>query len=79
MTLHDALEVHVELVGVGLNNTDDHLRNHRFLRVRRGWTLSPAFDVNPNPELRQTTIAGADSPADEAEGLTKFSRPRTDT
>lgn len=34
-------------VSVGLNNTDDHLRNHGFLRGRGGWALSPAFDVNP--------------------------------
>ncbi|SEN98959.1 type II toxin-antitoxin system HipA family toxin [Cryobacterium luteum] len=63
-------------VSVGLNNTDDHLRNHGFLRVRGGWTLSPAFDVNPNPdpELRQTTIAGADSPAEEAAGLMELAR-----
>lgn len=63
-------------VSVGLNNTDDHLRNHGFLRVRGGWTLSPAFDVNPNPDpdLRQTTIAGADTPAEEAEGLMEFAR-----
>lgn len=59
-------------VSVGLNNTDDHLRNHGFLRRRRGWALSPAFDVNPNPEpgRRQTTIAGADAPDHQAEGLT---------
>ncbi|MFP5331103.1 MAG: type II toxin-antitoxin system HipA family toxin [Acidimicrobiia bacterium] len=32
-------------------NTDDHLRNHAFLRdPRTGWKLSPAFDMNPNPE-----------------------------
>ncbi|WP_105034930.1 type II toxin-antitoxin system HipA family toxin [Cryobacterium aureum] len=63
-------------VSVGLNNTDDHLRNHGFLHGRGGWTLSSAFDVNPNPnpELRQTTIAGADSPADEAEGLMELAR-----
>ncbi len=30
-------------------NTDDHLRNHAFLRHRRGWALSPAYDLNPNP------------------------------
>lgn len=30
-------------------NTDDHLRNHAFLRQRRGWALSPAYDLNPNP------------------------------
>jgi serine/threonine-protein kinase HipA len=34
-----------------ISNTDDHLRNHGFLHVRGGtWTLSPAFDLNPNPE-----------------------------
>ncbi len=33
-----------------ISNTDDHLRNHGFLRTdRSGWTLSPAFDLNPNP------------------------------
>jgi len=31
-------------------NTDDHLRNHGFLRHRRGWVLSPAYDLNPNPD-----------------------------
>jgi len=31
-------------------NTDDHLRNHGFLRHRSGWRLAPAFDLNPNPE-----------------------------
>ncbi|MGH3164903.1 MAG: type II toxin-antitoxin system HipA family toxin [Trebonia sp.] len=31
-------------------NTDDHLRNHAFLRKRRGWALSPAYDLNPNPD-----------------------------
>jgi serine/threonine-protein kinase HipA len=31
-------------------NTDDHLRNHAFLRSRDGWVLSPAYDLNPNPD-----------------------------
>jgi len=31
-------------------NTDDHLRNHAFLRQGRGWTLSPAYDLNPSPD-----------------------------
>lgn len=31
-------------------NTDDHLRNHGFLRTSTaGWSLSPAFDLNPDP------------------------------
>jgi hypothetical protein len=34
-----------------ISNTDDHLRNHGFLRhSTAGWTISPVFDVNPNPE-----------------------------
>jgi serine/threonine-protein kinase HipA len=32
-----------------VSNTDDHLRNHAFLRDARGWRLSPAFDMNPCP------------------------------
>ncbi|MEX2621685.1 MAG: HipA domain-containing protein [Egibacteraceae bacterium] len=34
-----------------VTNTDDHLRNHAFLQERAGaWQLSPAFDLNPNPD-----------------------------
>jgi serine/threonine-protein kinase HipA len=32
-----------------VSNTDDHLRNHAFLRGTRGWRLSPAYDLNPVP------------------------------
>jgi serine/threonine-protein kinase HipA len=32
-----------------ISNTDDHLRNHGFLRDVRGWRLSPAYDLNPVP------------------------------
>lgn len=33
-----------------ISNTDDHLRNHGFLRESSaGWSLSPAFDINPDP------------------------------
>jgi len=31
-----------------ISNTDDHLRNHGFILTEKGWTLSPAFDINPN-------------------------------
>jgi serine/threonine-protein kinase HipA len=34
-----------------ISNTDDHLRNHGFLHERgESWTLSPAFDLNPDPD-----------------------------
>lgn len=34
-----------------VSNSDDHLRNHGFVRdvADPGWYLSPAFDINPNP------------------------------
>lgn len=32
-----------------VSNTDDHLRNHGFLLTERGWKLSPAYDINPEP------------------------------
>ena len=32
-----------------VSNTDDHLRNHGFLLTPNGWTLAPAYDMNPDP------------------------------
>lgn len=33
-----------------ISNVDDHLRNHGFLwQDRTGWTLAPAYDLNPVP------------------------------
>ncbi len=37
------------LFNVAVSNTDDHLRNHGMFLTQTGWTLAPAFDVNPNP------------------------------
>lgn len=31
-----------------VSNTDDHLRNHGFILTKKGWVLSPAFDINPS-------------------------------
>lgn len=36
------------LFNVAVSNTDDHLRNHGFFLTLKGWTLAPAFDMNPN-------------------------------
>ena len=34
------------------SNYDDHLRNHGFLMVEPGrWSLAPAYDINPVPEI----------------------------
>lgn len=39
------------LFSVLVSNVDDHLRNHGFLydTDKRGWRLSPAYDLNPVP------------------------------
>jgi serine/threonine-protein kinase HipA len=37
------------------SNYDDHLRNHGFLMLSAGrWALSPAYDLNPVPEIDRT-------------------------
>jgi serine/threonine-protein kinase HipA len=50
-----------------VNNTDDHWRNHGFLRGAAGWRLSPVFDVNPSPRrgtLLSRPISRDDDPRD---------------
>jgi serine/threonine-protein kinase HipA len=37
------------MFSVLVSNTDDHLRNHGFLRAEKGWRLAPAYDMNPTP------------------------------
>ena len=40
-----------------VSNTDDHLRNHGFvLSPANGWALSPAYDMNPNPQGNGLTL-----------------------
>lgn len=50
------------LFSIWIANRDDHLRNHGFLRSPAGWRLSPAFDINPNPDKADhaLTIDGED-------------------
>ena len=31
-----------------IGNADDHLKNHSFLLTRKGWVLSPVYDINPS-------------------------------
>ncbi|MCQ2549979.1 MAG: type II toxin-antitoxin system HipA family toxin [Lachnospiraceae bacterium] len=37
------------IFNMAVTNTDDHLRNHAFILTKKGWILSPLFDVNPVP------------------------------
>jgi serine/threonine-protein kinase HipA len=54
-----------------ISNTDDHLRNHGFLyERRRGWRLSPAYDLNPVPlDVRPRMLSTAITIDDPAASL----------
>ncbi len=39
-----------------IGNTDDHFRNHGFLLTQKGWTLSPAYDMNPTLNEYQSLL-----------------------
>ena len=41
---------------VMFGNTDDHFRNHGFLLIPKGWTLSPAYDINPGVKSHQCLL-----------------------
>lgn len=41
---------------VMFGNTDDHFRNHGFLLTPKGWTLSPAYDINPGLKSHQCLL-----------------------
>jgi serine/threonine-protein kinase HipA len=44
-----------------VGNTDDHFRNHGFLLIAKGWTLSPAYDINPSLNDYQSLLISATS------------------
>jgi serine/threonine-protein kinase HipA len=44
-----------------IGNTDDHFRNHGFLLTTRGWTLSPAYDMNPTLNNHQSLMITANT------------------
>lgn len=39
-----------------VGNSDDHFRNHSFLLTRKGWELSPAYDINPTLSDNQSLL-----------------------
>ena len=41
---------------IAIGNTDDHFRNHGFLLTPKGWTLSPAYDLNPTSNEYQSLL-----------------------
>jgi serine/threonine-protein kinase HipA len=51
---------------VMISNVDDHLRNHGFLWLdRTGWSLSPAYDLNPVPTDMKARILTTNINLDE--------------
>lgn len=44
-----------------VGNSDDHFRNHGFLLTPRGWTLSPAYDLNPTLGRYQSLLISPSS------------------
>jgi len=56
-----------------ITNVDDHLQNHGFLHVEKGfWRLAPAFDINPFPDKdreSKTWLSEQDGPITDLETL----------
>ena len=44
-----------------IGNSDDHFRNHGFLLTAKGWTLSPAYDMNPTLNEYQSLLISSTS------------------
>lgn len=63
----DAAELFRRMVfNILISNVDDHLRNHGFLWVgKAGWTLSPAYDLNPTPTDLKARILTTNISLDE--------------
>lgn len=50
MQRDDLRELWMRIIfNIAISNGDDHLRNHGFILTTKGWRLSPAFDLTPNP------------------------------
>ena len=50
-------------------NTDDHFRNHGFLLTKKGWTLSPAYDINPGNKSHQSLLINQYTEASDVAAL----------
>ena len=46
---------------IAIGNSDDHFRNHGFLLTSRGWTLSPAYDMNPTLNNYQSILINSNT------------------
>lgn len=54
---------------IAIGNSDDHFRNHGFLLRAKGWTLSPAYDMNPTLNRHQSLLINGQTDASDIEIL----------
>lgn len=54
---------------VMFGNTDDHFRNHGFLLSPKGWTLAPAYDINPGTKSHQCLLINQYTEASDINAL----------
>ena len=54
---------------VMFGNTDDHFRNHGFLLTPKGWTLSPAYDINPGTKTHQCLLIDSNTEESDINAL----------
>lgn len=47
--------------GICIGNCDDHFRNHSFLLTEKGWTLSPAYDLNPSLDRHHAILINTET------------------
>ena len=50
-------------------NTDDHFRNHGFILTSKGWTLSPAYDINPSNKSHQCLLINENTELSDIQSL----------
>ena len=48
-------------INICMGNSDDHFRNHGFLLTKKGWTLAPAYDLNPTTNETQSLLIDENS------------------
>ena len=60
-----------------ISNVDDHLRNHGFLWLgKAGWSLSPAYDLNPVPADLKARVLTTNIDLDEGTCSVELLQPR---
>lgn len=52
---------HRAAFNICIGNSDDYFRNHGFLLTAKGWTLSPAYDMNPTLNEYQSLLISSTS------------------